>query len=108
MGEAKPFYEIEKPAKKTYAVVVIEIKNDAECKHTDPIFNKAGDKVGALVCDANPGGEVYDCACCNMPACEDHLSEVPIHNDYVCKVCAKLPPGVIEEIIQFRERLNQP
>lgn len=102
----KSFLEIEKPEKKIYAVVVIEIKDDAECKHTDPIFNKAGGKVGALLCDSN-FGEIYDCDCCGLPTCElEHMSERTIHTMFICKICESLPAGIIEKIQALRAEIN--
>lgn len=107
MAEPKPFYEIEKPAKKTYAVVVIEIKNDTECKHTIPFFNRAGGKLGALLCDTD-FGEIYDCACCGLTTCDfEHMSQTIIHGEGVCKICEQLPPGIMEAIIKLREDINQ-
>jgi hypothetical protein len=106
MTERIPFYEMAKLARKTYAVVAVEVKNDAECKHSIPIFNKAGGKVGALKCDSVEE-EIYDCACCGMPSCEEHLSTVAVHGDYVCTICERLPMGIIEEVIKLRTELNK-
>lgn len=107
MTERIPFYELAKLARKTYAVIVVEVKTDAECMHTIPIFNKAKEKIGALKCDMDMG-EIYDCAGCGMPSCEQHLSKkVAIHNEFVCTICEKLPIGIIEEIVKFREKLNR-
>jgi len=106
MTERIPFYEMAKLARKTYAVIAVEIKNDAECMHTVPIFNKKQEKIGALKCDMD-WGEIYDCACCGMPSCEQHLSTVAIHNEFVCTICEKLPMGIIEEVIKLREELNR-
>ena len=106
MTERIPFTQLAKLARKTYAVIAVEVKNDAECKHTVPIFNKARNKIGALLCDSD-GEEIYDCACCGMPSCEEHLSTVAIHGDYVCTICEKLPMGIIEEIIKLREEINR-
>jgi len=106
MTERIPFYEMAKLARKTYAVIAVEIKDSSECMHTVPIFNKAGKRIGALKCDMD-WGEIYDCACCGIPSCEQHLSTVAVHGEFVCTICEKLPMGIIEEVIKLREELNK-
>lgn len=108
MSEQKIFYEIERPAKKIYAVVVFEVKEECECRHAEPIFNTAGEKIGQLACESGQDGEeIFDCVCCGMPTCEEHLSKVALHHELVCKVCAKLPVGLMESILALRKELNQ-
>lgn len=104
----KVFYEIEKPAKKTYAVVVFEVKEECECRHAEPIFNKKGHKRLQQLCESGSDGEeIFECACCGMPTCQEHLSKIALHNELVCKVCAKLPVGLMESILMLRLELNR-
>lgn len=104
-----PFTEIEKPPKKTCVIVAFEIskKDESTCQHADTIFNKAGGKVGQLVCDFDPMDELYECSCCGMMTCDTHMSTRTIHDMYVCKICEKLPAGIIEEIQALRLEINQ-
>ncbi len=108
MNEQKPFYEIPQE-KKTYVVLIAEKtkEQESECNHSIPLYNKAGQKVAALKCDTYIVGDIYDCACCGKSTCDEHMSTTSIHNELVCKICAKLPPGIMEDAIKLREELNR-
>jgi hypothetical protein len=95
--EQKAFYEIEKPAKKSYAVIVREIKTNTEvfCQYPG--------------CDSNEDDydiEFYECPCCGRWICDDHMSQEAFHNECVCKGCEKLSKEDIEKIVKLREELN--
>lgn len=109
--ERKPFYDIPKPPKKTYTVLVVEAPaEDAplECQYMEPIYNKSREIIGALICDIDTmSNDVYECPCCGRNICDDHLSKTIINHEYYCLDCAKLPIGDIERITALRLELNR-
>ncbi len=111
MSERKAFYEIEKPPKKTYTVVVMEAPaEDAPlcCQYMESIFNKAGEVIGQLVCDCDTmSNDVFECPCCGRNICDDHLNQTTINGEYYCLTCAKLPKEDIERISALRLELNR-
>ena len=111
MSQQKAFYEIEKPTKKTYSITIAEIDEKAplQCQHKEPIFNKAKEIIGYLTCcDTDTmSNDVYECPCCGLLFCDDHLSKKCMRNEFLCQSCAEFPMGDIEKMQAFRLDLNR-
>ena len=110
MNQQKAFYEIEKPAKKQYTVVVRGEINDTMCQQIEPFYNHAQVILGYVICGASTderGCDVYECPCCGLWTCDDHMSKKAIHGELVCKSCANQSLDDMERIIAFREELNR-
>jgi len=103
----KVFYEIKKPPRKTYAVIVRELptQSTGECQHCVPFYNQKQKPIGTMTCGED-FGDVYDCTCCGLDTCDDHMSSSTFHNEYLCDECAKLTRGEIELIVKLRTELN--
>ena len=97
MNNQKAFYEIEKPKKITYTVAVRPQVSKVEC--AEPGCNGL-DEYGN-----NSVDEVYECGLCGQWFCIHHI-DFSKQDDF-CEACAKLPVGVQDDIIKFRDELNQ-
>jgi len=98
----KVFYEIKKPPRKHYAVIVRELsQSQTECQFNEPLYNKEHNLLGSIICRED-WSDITTCTCCGTPVCGDHLST----NEDLCITCAKLAPGDIEKIQTLRKELN--
>jgi hypothetical protein len=112
MTEQKPFYEIPKPPRKSYTIVVEEALPESaplQCQYVEPIFNKKQEIIGYLTCCDTDfmSVDVYECDCCGRSICDDHMSKKHINGCYVCLVCEKLLPSDMKRIRALRLELNQ-
>lgn len=115
MSQQKAFYEMSLPKKKKYSVVVQPLptgEDEVECQHLMPFHGTNEDiTVGYVRCGIEADTreyDVYECACCGLWTCDDHISDKKVGGLYVCESCAQLSLYDIEEVIAFREKLNQP
>jgi len=93
MNNQKMFYELPKPKRKKYFVIVQEdtTLDDTPCAVSN--------------CKTNQNDveeNVYECFCCGQWFCIDHTDK-----DGLCQACTKLPKGVQDDIIKFKDGLNQ-
>ena len=100
MSNPKPFYELPKPPRKRYGVIVVEIENENACMQLQDVFG---------ACDQASAGL---CLYCGLPTCDDDIAHHHKINEDVlieimCSACATLPPDVREAVRAFREQVNR-
>jgi len=103
MTNPKPFYELPKPPRKRYGVVVVELpdkKTNSRCMQIKR--NR--------VCNEEYAETL--CRYCGLPTCDNHITvaEEGFHSVQIkiaCQSCAALPPDVREAVRAFREQVNR-
>ena len=113
MTNPKPFYELPKPPRKRYGVMLVEITDEDEtCMSTDPAYDTFGREIDRMliICkDRGLGCNLVTCGICGRLTCNDHLGKRPGVSQLlrICQSCAALPPDVREAVRAFREQVNR-
>jgi hypothetical protein len=106
MTQQQPsIFDIPKPKRKEYSVVVHEVTSDEYCLQPVTFRDKQGEIISRQTCYNSL--EISSCDICGLPTCIPCFSYIEEDRWDICESCAELSKADREQVRAFRLKLNE-